>query len=317
MAVSLDIDTLVSAIMWPVVICIFLLIFRRHMPELLEVLLKRVKKVDFAGVSVELSESKSFTPSISMSQLDLIQFMEREHYTSEVFDIRAQLLADGSADYTVINLGNGNEWLTSRLYIMAIMFAHQKNIKAIVFVESNQGTRKRFVGWAKPAAIRWALSKRYPWFEVAFSEAYCALVRDYGPGPLVTSNRGELGNGEPYVFVLRHFLKQVQLDSIEEIAPEAKSEWISLNDSKRSFEHGEWIDGILLEEIVEDDLHINTIQSNKAKELKIDNSQFQTILDSPGEFIALTSFNGQFKALLERTTILEQVLKQVALPSQE
>lgn len=316
-AVSLDIDTLVSAIMWPVVICIFLLIFRKHMPDLVEVLLRRVKKLDFAGLSIELTESKSYTPSISMNQLDLIKLMEREQDTSEFVDIRAELLSDGSADYTVINLGNGKEWLTTRLYIMAIMFAHQKNISAIVFVESNNGTRKRFVGWAKPAAIRWALSKRYPWFEEAFSEAYCALVKDFGPGPLVTSNRGELGNGEPYVYVLRHFLKQVQLDHLDEIENKSKDEWICLNESEHSFEHGEWIDGILLEEIMDDDLHVSTIQSNKAKAIKMDHSLLQTILDSTGEFIAQTSYNGQFNGLLERTKILEQAVRQMVEPTSE
>ncbi|SEO00166.1 hypothetical protein [Paenibacillus sp. OV219] len=311
MTVNLDIATLVSAVMWPVVICVLLLISRKHLPDLLNVLLKRVKRIDFAGVSLELSETKAFTPTLSVSQLDLINMMEIMQKSSEAIDIRDLLLSEGSADYTVIHLGSGKNWLTSRLFIMSIMFAHQKNMKAFVFLESNNDNRKRYAGWAKPATIRFALAKRYPWFEAAFAEAYCAVVKKHGRLQLVTSNRGELGNGEPFVSVLRDFLNEVQINDIKQIELDARSEWISLTSANRTYEHAEWINGVLLEELLEEDLHVSVIQSTKVKEIKLDNAQFQRILDSPEEFIAITSFNGKFKGLLERNAVLEQAVRQV------
>ncbi|AZN41283.1 hypothetical protein [Paenibacillus albus] len=311
MNVNLDIATLVSAVMWPVVICVFLFIFRKHLPDLLQVLLKRVKRIDFAGVSLELNEVKPFTPTLSVNQLDLINMMETMQSSSEFVDIRDQLLSEGSADYTVIQLGSGKSWLTSRLFIMSIMFAHQKNMKAFVFTDSNHNNGKRFAGWAKPATIRYALAKRYPWFEAAFAETYCMVVKKYGHLQLVTSNQGELGNGEVFVSVLRDFLKEVQVHDKQQIELGARTEWVSLTSSNQTYEHAEWINGVLLEELLEDDLHVSVIHSNSVKEIKLDNAQFQTILDSQEEFIAVTSYNGKFKGLLDRNAVLEQAVKQV------
>lgn len=121
---------------------------------------------------------------------------------------------EGTGDYVEINLGAGGEWLTSRLFIMAIVFAQMKGIGCFVFVETSGVVRKRFVGWAEPARIRWALAKRYPWLEQAYAEAYAAITSQRNA--VIVSRNGRLGYpnapGDPGagIELLKEFLQRVQ-----------------------------------------------------------------------------------------------------------
>ncbi|MBP3963135.1 hypothetical protein [Paenibacillus lignilyticus] len=309
MTVNLEIATMVSAIMWPIVTLVILLIFRKHMPDLIKGMFKNVKKIDFAGISIERFEAESYTPKWSVNQLDLSDQLAEDMgtYTSSVNSMSDQLFSKGNSDYTIINLGDGRKWLTSRLFIMSIIFARQKGIRSIVFVEADQTNQQRFAGWTTPASIRWALAKKYPWLEDAYADAYAAVIKEADES--VSSNVGELGSGEPFVLLLRKFLHLIQKAGK---TPGLKSnpEWVDIKSLQNTFEHAHWIDGVMLEELLGDDLHVSLLQSNNVKKLKLDNANFQTILESPGEYIAITSINGRFQGLLNRTKLLEQAVQQ-------
>lgn len=103
----------------------------------------------------------------------------------------AQLTDERTGDYAEINLGTGREWLTSRLFIMAIVFARMKGIECFVFVETSGAVRKRFVGWAEPAKIRGAVAQRYLWLERAYADAYATVTSQRNA--VVVSRHGRLG----------------------------------------------------------------------------------------------------------------------------
>src|SRR5262249_20597173 len=137
----------------------------------------RLSKLEFGGVSIELAKAKAFDPNWSAGALDLRQKAAAIQVSdSTTMTFLAQLREQGDADYAEVNLGTGNEWLTSRLFIMAIVFARMKGIKCFVFVETSANARKRFVCWAKPERIRWAFAKRFAWLERAYAEAYSTLM---------------------------------------------------------------------------------------------------------------------------------------------
>ena len=156
MNIDLDIAATLSAVIWPLVVLAVLLAYRSKIPALVEGLASRVRKLEFAGVSLELALAKPFVPewSGSPTALDLrhkATAIQVNNSTARTF--LTQLTDEGTGDYAEINLGAGGEWLTSRLFIMAIIFARMKGVKCFVFVETVGNTRKRFVGWAEPEKI--------------------------------------------------------------------------------------------------------------------------------------------------------------------
>jgi hypothetical protein len=65
MTIDLDIAAILSAILWPVVVLIILLAYRKRIPTLVEGMTSRVTKLEFAGISVELAVAKPFVPEWS------------------------------------------------------------------------------------------------------------------------------------------------------------------------------------------------------------------------------------------------------------
>src|SRR4051812_34713380 len=175
MEIKFDIAATIAAIAWPVVLIVAFLTLRDRIPTLVEGVARRVKKLEVAGVSIELAIAKPFEPSWSEAPagLDLrhtATAVQVNDSTAATFV--SQLTDGGSADYAEVNLGAGNEWLTSRLFILSILYARVKGVKAFVFLETSGAARKRYVGWASPQAVRWALAKRYSWLESAYATAY-------------------------------------------------------------------------------------------------------------------------------------------------
>ena len=80
-------------------------------------------------------------------------------------------------DYIVIDLGSeaSPRWLTSRLYLLALLITLINKPLCLVFVETASGVRKRFVGLSSPDRVRWALARSYPWLESAAAAA-CAIL---------------------------------------------------------------------------------------------------------------------------------------------
>ena len=67
MNVTLDIAAVLSAVTWPLIALIALIVCRKYIPDMVKMLSGRVKKLEFAGLSLELTEVKSFTPDWSSS----------------------------------------------------------------------------------------------------------------------------------------------------------------------------------------------------------------------------------------------------------
>jgi hypothetical protein len=134
---------------------------------------------------------------------------------STVGTFLSQLTDPTSADYAIVNLGSGDQWLTSRLYIMAVVFARMKGLKAFVFLGQSSASR-RYFGWADPNRIRWALARRYPWLEAAYSAAYADVTATPNATTVVTSAIGRLGyrynSADPAssIELLKKFLQEIQ-----------------------------------------------------------------------------------------------------------
>ena len=147
--VNLDIAALIGALSWPIAIVVILVVFRKVIADLSKSLASNITKLELAGISLELARAKGFAPEWSKvaGALDLSHKATAMQVTdSTAMTFLRDLNEASTADYAIINLGNGTQWLTSRLYIMAIVFARMKGLKALVFLETADNVRNRYLG---------------------------------------------------------------------------------------------------------------------------------------------------------------------------
>jgi hypothetical protein len=88
-------------------------------------------------------------------------------------------LGRATGEYAVIDLGNGNQWISSRLFIFAVLLKRMTGLRQFVFIGTQNGVTGRFLGMASPDDVRWALARRYPWLECAYAYAYTWHVANY------------------------------------------------------------------------------------------------------------------------------------------
>lgn len=337
LSITLDIAALLSALVWPIALLIIFLSYREQIPPLVKAIGSRISKLEFGGVSIELAKAKAFSPDWSEAAggLDL----RRKAVALEINDsytgtFRAQLMEEGNWEYAEINLGAGQEWLTSRLFIMAIVFARMKGIKCLVFVQTSGNFQRRFVCWAEPEKVRWALAKRFPWLEEAYSAAYSAVTNfpDVAPqnppnvdpimqAGVIVTNEGRLGSEVdaadpwPSIALIQQFVARIQ--SPPGPHPGDDANWVFIASTAQSCEeHARWISSLELEDLLGTDCHKAQVYSS-ALRASDPSKHLQNILAVPERFVAVTGADLRFEYLIDRRVILEQVAKQLASQTEE
>lgn len=338
MNVTFDVAAMLAATLWPVMLMIVLLMYRKEIPRLTKSMLGRVTKLAFAGVEVQLAEVKSITPAWSGSSggLDLRhQARATEINDSYVGTFMSQLRDAPMAEVAEVNLGQGQDWLSSRLYIMTILFARYKGVKALVFLDTAMGTTRRYVGWADVDKIRWALAHQYPWLEAAYASAYYKLQGRTMPGQnlaggprpsvRVINRYGRMGtvydptDVRPGIDLLQEFLSEIQSPPQPPPVPlplnlAESDEWVKLERKEPNdfdtYEHAEWIDSNDLAELLGEDLHHASIREGELRVLS-PTKQYEVIFSKSDQYIALVDEVGRFKGLLNRCAILGQAVTQM------
>lgn len=163
-----DVVDLVSALAWPTALAVILIAYRKQLTEFAQDVSTRVSKVSISKVSLELASA----PPLRSEVVESLSTLKDPTATAEFSDSGAGLLASVHAgergDYTVIDIGEGREWLTSRLFLFSHVLSRVLSVRKIVFVHSAGETIRRFVGAAEPEQVADALAHRFPWLEEAF-----------------------------------------------------------------------------------------------------------------------------------------------------
>jgi hypothetical protein len=317
MNISLDIAALASAILYPLVLLIIFILFRKEIPTLIKSLSGRLTGLSFAGFSLDLAKAEAFSPNwVAQGALDLRQKAEAANVNdSTAGNFREILETPGEVDYVVINLGHGKEWLASRLYIMSIIFENRKGIKGIVFLESTKDTRKKYIGWAEPQKVRWAFANQFPWFEKAYSEAYSIILDQ---GAKIVNHKGRLGysydpnSSSSSITLLENFLKKIQSPPENPPVTEEEKEWVNLPSGHlnptNTQEHTSWLDAESLETLLDKVLITGTINPGKQSSEEIE-KQVKKALISAQQFIAVVNEEKQFSYLVKQEKLLKQLMK--------
>jgi NlpA lipoprotein len=180
----------VNALAWPLVVVLALILFRRPLIELLGEFIRRARKVSVYHVSIELATVPALSPSWARPEIDVRQVSSAHLIDSFTKTLFEELSRPAPADCAIVDLGSGREWLSSRLFLFALVLGEVTGVRAFMFLEKSSSTRKAFLGVASPNAVWKALAAQHPWFEKAFGRA-TAL---YGNAMFPTSNSGTLNH---------------------------------------------------------------------------------------------------------------------------
>jgi hypothetical protein len=217
-------------------------------------------------------------------------------YTTGVLD---GILQEGSADYSVIDLGDGNSWLTTRLFVLAILLRRMQSVKTIVFVETRGGVDKRYLGVRSPDAVHWLLAHEYPWMERSFADAYSKV-----PQLKILSESGALDTMAAGILVEGFF----QHPSIQSQNPDSDLQnWVQM---PGRWEHARWISGTLATELF--NLSPVTTSFVDLGENRNAENTFAE-LAAEGSFVALVDERRRFLKLLDREGLLEKLAAEARL----
>ena len=191
LTMTLDIAALVSAIVWPLLILIAVILFRDRLVEATKWFAPRVKSVSIGVFSFEVPAAQPLALQMT-GAVDLRHAGQSGDVNDSTLRSFYEQISDPSRlDYAVVDLGDGHEWLTSRLFILSIILSRMRGLRVLVFVETAAHVRRRLVGVAECDKVRWRLAMRFPWLEAAVAHAEAAIwpkPQLAVLGPLAVSN---------------------------------------------------------------------------------------------------------------------------------
>jgi hypothetical protein len=313
----------VTALAWPVVVVIALFALRPALNGFLQGLGSRVTKLSVFKVELELAAATRAEPSPTLED---IRTAPQAAPIADSSRALFQHVQDATpADYAVIALGTGDEWLTSRLYIAATLLERMRGVRCLVFLETRDGNSGRFLALAAPTTVRWALAHRYPWLEIAYRRASAIALPVSSPPllphpqwvaagqPVVTSDRGTLDPNHAQ-WLAREFVQVLQQPvpppppaGLYSPPPSAihDPEWVTLAGYR---ERANWVTpGVLAEFLPPRAFQAWMPEMRDAPRAK----RTRAVLRREGAFVALLDEDRRFLQLVDRHALLAMTATQL------
>jgi hypothetical protein len=327
---TLDIAALVAAVALPAVLLIALIWFHEPLTAALKEIPKRLESVSVAGITIRLAEARPGAFVGPVAKVDLRRAGTPQDVDDSVqASFYEQIKDPARIDYAIVDLGEGESWLSSRLFILSIILRRMRGLRAVVFVATVGSTRRRFIGVCSSEVIRWRLAARWPRFESALAAAELHVwghpyeqvpAATPDPVPIVTvptdqlsqvpahsgrvrivndDGRMETAYSAPEAAVmdlLRDFLAAIQRGQ----APDSDPDWTDLPESDPPMvEFAMWLDVELLEQLLSGRLDQHSI---RLRDLQSWSEEVRTraVLEHQGDWIAVTRDGGVFDYLIDR-----------------
>ena len=331
---------LIQAVIWPFTFVVVLLAFRREIPRLVEGLGRRVSRVSVASVSLELAVATEIPNQIWQSLRDLQETTAVPQVPDSGSSLFRLIQGGERADYVRIDLGEGDRWITSRLFIFALVPFQLLQIRSLVFLETRGGVAGRFAGLASPDAIREGLGRSFPWLEAAWlptqlnfssvtvetQTAFIEVIKaNSTPGPLqfwqltggfqpiIQQAYKPVSVSDPQVaeMLARNWLSDPSIyHEIPATNPQTEG-WLRLGPSKFNAsnvreERAAWIrSGADLDDMTHRALtHAYVTESGS---ITRDELYRESVLQWDGDFVAVVDGDGRFKRLLDRDSIVARL----------
>ena len=207
-----------------------------------------------------------------------------------------RMSAPEDIDYMIVDLGTGNKWLTSRLFIFTVMLMNTREMSFVVFLGNMNGISRKFIGLALAKDVIAGLMAVYPFLERAYNS-----VSIFGHSPIEKPDPWQSQN------MVVEFLKNSEIQQPPEPPPDDFEDWVYLtkSDGTKIMEHAHWLNQDLLSDFcgssidyeawVEDD-------PDKSRTKKI-----SAIIRRKGRFVAMVDKDLRFKELIDRYSVLEDL----------
>lgn len=301
---------LAKALAWPLAIAVLVMWFRRPLAEFAAVVGARASKLQIAQLSIELANARE------PARTPLLDEIRDPARSAQIGDSSQMLIEQARsiepADFAVISLGQGDEWLTSRLFIAAVMMERMRGIKVFVFVAAAADTERRFVATVDVRRLRWGLARRYPWLEVAYVQALAQVYQAEDPRVTamlsITTDNGAL---EPYRAqqLIQGFIGAIQRPVGVMPAGGAGTgdqEWVTLEQVTQ--ERAAWVTPKVLNELLPlSDLGESVIVRDDMSPARLSRAVLRRMVP----FVALVNEKGQYLRLVDRRAYLESLAAQV------
>jgi hypothetical protein len=291
-----------AAYTWPVVVLLCLALFRKSIASFLETVSRRATEIGVGVASIKLPEAKQ----AEALQDNVIRELTTDAWiesSSSWFQAFASSTAN--SEYALLDVSDGDQWITSRLFIFAVMLQRMKSLKAIVFAKSEGPGIRRFLGCASPEGIRWALATAQPWLETGFARAYANALEM--PGPTMGSSPISInGTIETQLAqtVVSNFISGVR--DFGSSTPKAEPQnWISLG-PKPGQEHATWLNESSLQQLIGVHLWHDSVEKRTDDSDLQKRSEVKRVVGKSAPYVALLS-NGSYKSLLNRIALLAEI----------
>jgi len=219
--------------------------------------------------------------------------------TSLVPDLLNQIHDKSVLDYAIFDLGGGNQWLSTRLYLFTVILHRMRGLRRIVFVDRHQGIERHFGGIATPSQVKYALAICYPWLELAFSNAYKEL------SPEIRTTYGSIDPMKAEQLVNRFFWDPEIRKNPPPPPPEG---WVGLPPNNiRVWEHADWLDTSKVMKILNGVL--DRSQVGKQDQGKSARDQAKSILSCEGDLVASVDETGRFETLIDKRRLQDEVVR--------
>jgi hypothetical protein len=281
---------LVGHLAWPATVIFACIVFYKPLSRLVE----RITKFSAFKVDVEVSR---LSPALSLGAT--VESLRQVAVTeSGIAPIVAGVIKSGTADYLVVNIGNNaDEWLTSRLFLLAAILERNPAVRCLVFLDGDN----HFVGAATARDVRRSIGSRFLEYERAFASAYGNL-----PGDQTIFRRGlneTLINHLSSSFLIHNLVFRTQ-------SPAPPNGWVRLQHeggSRPTWEFADWVTAASLKELL--GLHLST-GIVVADIGHISSKTTKSIVRLSGRFVAFVTSNHVFKEICDRYDVLESVARE-------
>ena len=283
-------------LIWPITIGAILFAFRKPLKRFVEEIGNRGGEISIGAIGIKLPVAEK----ASISGDDLLFFKTADPTTIANDSAKTTLLKmlrdPSPREYVVINLGTGKEWLSSRLFIFALMLQRMKAIHCVVFLE---GSVPKFLAAATPDAIRWSIAETQPWLERAYANAYVSSIPIYMPGDSFVRSRCGAVDPEVADTLIRNYIQLICLPGSEIPPVGDESEWVTL---KNAMEHGSWLSGKHVQNIIGEALCTDVIQESNDR-----GNEARALLQCTAPYVARLKSTGEFLSLVDRSKFVNEL----------
>jgi hypothetical protein len=275
-------------------------VFRKPLSNFLDVIGKRATEISIGSLGIKL-------PTMSEAQLgeDVLTFRAADTFMVISSSAKSSLFRmfeePGKYEFVAINLGRGEKWLSSRLYIFATMLQRMKSLRCVVILGAGADTESQFIGATTPDKIRWGLAMIQPWLDVAYAQAYAQVSQQLaasGLPPVTNENGGMVADTAEQL--VKGFITNLTINPPVPLT----FDWVTFAPNQPS-EHATWLSREYLEPSLGYTLWRETIVASETKK------EAKSLLRCSAPYVAKVKKNGEFLSLIDRVAFLDEVMGKI------